>query len=69
MRTETQFDKKQENILKHFQRGGSLTVLETIYLYRTTELRKVVHRLKQQGFNIVSKPVAGQNYHRYWLEV
>jgi hypothetical protein len=57
----------QNEILKHFQRGDSLTVLEALKLYHTTELRRVVSRLKKQGFNIISEPVKGQNYNKYEL--
>lgn len=68
--TQTLFDIKkatspQEDIAKHFQEGGSLTVLEALRLYHSTELRRIVSRLKKQGLNIISEPVKGQNYHRY----
>lgn len=54
----------QQQVLEHFERGGSLTVLECLRLYHTTELRRIVSRLKQTC-NIVSEPVDGESYRRY----
>jgi len=45
---------KQAAILAYFLRGKSLTVLQAIKQFHTTELRKVVCRLKNRGHNIVS---------------
>lgn len=41
-----------KNILAYFQQGGRLTVNKALRLFHTTELRKVVSRLRRQGHDI-----------------
>jgi len=58
-------DQKQRAVLEYLQQGGSLTVLECISRFHTTELRRIVTRLK--GYGIKSELVEGANYHRYFI--
>jgi hypothetical protein len=60
-------EQKQKEVLKHFKAGGSLTVLECLRLYHTTELRRIVSRLKKTGLNIIGKPVSGETFKQYFL--
>jgi len=57
----------QKSIAAYFVNGGSLTVLLALDYFGTTELRRVVSRLKKQGLNIKSESVKGQTYHRYYI--
>jgi hypothetical protein len=61
-------DKAQEDIKQFFETGGVLTVQKAFWKFHTTELRKVVCRLKDKGLNIVSKRVDGESYKEYWLD-
>lgn len=45
----------QRQILAYFIGGGSLTVKKAWQLFGTTELRKVVSRLKDKGYPISSE--------------
>lgn len=49
----------QQRIRAHFEQGGSLTVQAAIQRYNTTELRRIVSRLRKIGMNIGSQ----------WIEV
>lgn len=42
-------------VKKHFVNGGTLTVKTCWVKFGTTELRKIVSRLRRKGFNIESK--------------
>ncbi len=44
--------KPKRDILNYFQSGGRLTVNKAIRLFHTTELRKVVSRLRKEGWTI-----------------
>lgn len=44
----------QNAILAHLLGGGRLTVNKALSMFRTTELRKVVSRLKRAGHDIRS---------------
>lgn len=44
--------KAQREILAALQRGERLTVQRTFSLFHTTELRKVVSRLRRKGYDI-----------------
>ena len=66
----------QNNILNHFQNGGRLTVQRAIQLFHTTELRKIVSRLRRSGHNIRSVKKTGESidgrkifFNEYFLEV
>ena len=50
----TESEQKQAAIQAHFERGKSLTVLQALKQYHTTELRKIVCRLKKKGLDIIS---------------
>jgi ACT domain-containing protein len=60
-------EEKQRAILMAFQNGAHLTVQICFRMYHTTELRKVVTRLRRQGYNIVGEKLDGKNYKTYWL--
>lgn len=47
----------KNRILAHFLGGGSLTVLRALDLYSTTELRSVVWRLRQDGYDIRNRRI------------
>jgi hypothetical protein len=61
----------QSEILAHYLRGESLTVLEALRLYHSTELRRINSRINAEllpeGKMIVGEFEPGQNYKRYWL--
>lgn len=40
------------DILAYFRGGGRLTVNRALFLFHTTELRKVVSRLRREGHDI-----------------
>ena len=42
----------QNQILAYFKQGGELTVNTALSMFRTTELRKIVSRLRKMGHNI-----------------
>lgn len=62
-------DIQQEGIKKCFEMGGVLTVQTAFSRFHTTELRKIVCRLKKAGYNIVSEYVEerGSRFKNYWL--
>jgi hypothetical protein len=51
----TDSERKQAAIKAHLLKGKTLTVLQAIKQYHTTELRKVICRLKNQGVDIVGE--------------
>lgn len=63
-------DIQQEGIKKCFEMGGKLTVQAAFSRFHTTELRKIVCRLKAAGLNIVSeyKESNGSRFKEYWLD-
>ena len=48
-------DDPQRQILAYFIGGGSLTVKKAWKMFGTTELRKVVSRLRRRGYPISSE--------------
>lgn len=48
-----EFKKPQARILAYFIRGGTLTVWKAMSKFGTTELRKIVTRLRRKGYIIV----------------
>ena len=44
--------KPKRDILAYLQSGGRLTVNKAIKLFHTTELRKIVSRLRREGWTI-----------------
>jgi hypothetical protein len=46
--------KPKRDILAYLQSGGRLTVNKAIRLFHTTELRKVVSRLRREGWIIAA---------------
>ncbi|WP_418450901.1 helix-turn-helix domain-containing protein [Alistipes sp.] len=47
----------KNRIRAHFLGGGTLTVLRALDLYSTTELRSVVWRLRQDGYDIRNRRI------------
>lgn len=60
---------QQEGIKKCFEMGGRLTVQQAFSRFHTTELRKIVCRLKKAGYPIVSEYIEekGNRFKQYWL--
>lgn len=60
---------QQDGIKKYFEMGGVLSVQEAFRKFHTTELRKIVCRLKKAGLNIVSEYTEsnGSRFKKYWL--
>lgn len=42
----------QSKILAYLKQGGRLTVQKASYLFSTTELRRIVSRLRERGYPI-----------------
>lgn len=63
-------DIQQEGIKKCFEMGGKLSVQDAFRRFHTTELRKIVCRLKKAGLNIVSEYKKGDGviFKEYWLQ-
>lgn len=57
----------QELIKQALIKGEKLTVQKCFSKYHTTEARKIFSRLRASGWNILSKKVAHDDYHEYWL--
>lgn len=60
---------QQEGIKKCFEMGGKLSVQDAFYRFHTTELRKIVCRLKRAGYNIASEWIEkdGSRFKEYFL--
>lgn len=54
----------------HLKKIGHITSWEAIKLYKATRLADIVYKLKQQGFNIQTVMVEGNNsrFARYFLK-
>lgn len=66
--------KVQHDILAAFERGERLTVQKAFRLFHTTELRKVVSRLRRRGYDIRSNRKTSETkdgravtYNEYYL--
>lgn len=64
-------DIAQEGIKKCFEMGGKLTVQQAFSRFHTTELRKIVSRLKRAGYNIADewKERNGVRFKEYFIPV
>jgi hypothetical protein len=62
----------QEEFVKTYLKSGKrLTALKAMGEYNIFRLAAVIHKLRKQGFNIVSdtkRSAAGRNYEEYRLE-
>lgn len=65
----------QREVLAYFMKGGHLTVQTAIRMFDTTELRRIVGRLKQRGHAITSVRRYGTTktgrrvvFHEYYME-
>lgn len=47
--------KPQQQILACLLQGGSLSVQEAFRRFHTTELRKVIDRLRKRGYEIITR--------------
>lgn len=45
----------QNKILAYLKQGGRLTVQKAIHLFSTTELRRIVSRLRKRGYPIADR--------------
>lgn len=61
---------QQEGIKKCFEMGGKLTVQAAFSRFHTTELRRIVSRLRKAGYNIADEWVeaGGVRYKQYFIE-
>jgi hypothetical protein len=58
----------QKSVAEHLKNGNSLTVMECWQLYHTTELRRIISRLKREGMQITGaweKGPQNAKYKRY----
>lgn len=67
--------KPLSDILAYLLDGGRLTVQRAFHLFHTTELRKIVSRLRRRGYNISSIRREGVTeegrkvmYNEYYIE-
>ena len=65
-----------QQILAYFQQGGRLTVQKAFRLFHTTELRKIVSRLRRRGYDIRAKVMCDETadgrkvrFNEYFLAV
>jgi len=60
---------QQEGIKKCFEMGGRLTVQAAFHRFRTTELRRIISRLRKAGMNISDewKEADGVRFKEYYL--
>lgn len=63
-------------VLAYFLEGGRLTVQKCFHLFHTTELRKIVSRLRRKGYDIRSTPMHDETadgrrvtYNEYYLSL
>lgn len=54
-------------ILSAFESGIVLTVKQAWRMAGTTELRRIVSRLKRQGYDIRTFTKTGENFNHYYL--
>lgn len=61
----------QNLILDYFMRGHSLTVVSCRERFHTTELRRVVSRLRKRGYDVIGrwKTENGYRFKRYFIPV
>ncbi len=57
----------REKILKHLQKGRTLTPLQAWRLFGTSALSQHVSALKARGFKIGGYRVSGERFHKYFL--
>ena len=50
----------QREILAYLMAGGRLTVQKAIQMFDTTELRRIVSRLKDRGFPVIADKQYGE---------
>ena len=60
-------DYPQTKILKHLKRGRRLTVGRAWRMYGTSELRRVVSRLRAIGHDVKSKRMGSDKFNTYWM--
>ena len=60
---------QQEGIKKCFEMGGRLTVQAAFYRFHTTELRRIISRLRKAGMKIIDewKEANGVRFKEYFL--
>jgi hypothetical protein len=60
-------EQKQTMVLEHFKKGGSLTVLDCLRMFHTTELRRIVSRIEKMGYIVSRENVPNENYKKYYI--
>lgn len=55
----------QKAVADYLKTGKSLTVLECWQLFKTTELRRIISRLKQEGMAIIAQWEKGPQNEKY----
>ena len=58
---------KREKIENHLKKHGKITAWQSIMIYRYTGLAVAIHRLRKQGYNIVSIPHKYKSFVTYKL--
>lgn len=57
----------------HLLKGKTVTVLQALKMWRTTELRVYVSRLIKDGYNVKSEKIkdkrTGKTYSRYFIPI
>jgi hypothetical protein len=59
----------QQLILNHLLAGHSLTVQKALFIYRTTELRQYITRIRRSGVTVSDEwmTVDGRRFKRYFI--
>lgn len=55
----------QKNVKRHLEAGLSITVQQCLKLYHTTELRRIISRLRKRGMNIEASWFGNREYYVY----
>lgn len=57
----------QKNVKRHLESGMSITVQQCLKLYHSTELRRIISRLRKSGMNIGGYWFSNREYFVYKL--
>lgn len=58
---------KKERVERHIKKYGKITAWQSIILYHYTGLSVLIHRMRKQGYNIVSIPHKHKSFVTYKL--
>lgn len=59
--------KPQDNVKRHLQAGLGITVQQCLRMYHSTELRRIISRLRNRGMNIGGEWFGEREYFIYKL--